>query len=193
MTTNKKLVVAVIALSLALVCVVGATLAYLVAQSNVVTNTFTYGEISLELAEANKTDKDGLAFTGVVPGDEINKDPTVTVVKGSEPCYVYVLIENQLGAAATYNIDNATWAQVETFQNAVLYRYNRIVDATTEAKDLPVFTLMNFANTLTKEDIAALKDKNVIITAYAHQSQHTNEAEANESAAIWAAGVLASN
>ena len=193
MTTNKKLVVAVIALSLALVCVVGATLAYLVAQSNVVTNTFTYGEISLELAEANKTDKDGLTFTGVVPGDQINKDPTVTVVKGSEPCYVYVLIENQLGAAATYNIDNATWEQVETFQNAVLYRYNRIVDATTEAKDLPVFTLMNFANTLTKEDVAALKDKNVIITAYAHQSQHTSVAEANKSAAIWAEGVLASN
>ena len=88
MTTTKKLAIAVVALSLALVCVIGGTLAFLVATSNTVTNTFTYGEISLKLWEENKTNESGMNFTNVVPGDEWGKDPVITVVEGSETCYV---------------------------------------------------------------------------------------------------------
>ena len=83
MTTTKKLVVAVVALSLALVFVIGGTLAFLIAESNTVKNTFTYGSIALELTEDNGNDKDGLEFTNVVPGDVLAKDPTVTVKSGS--------------------------------------------------------------------------------------------------------------
>ena len=191
MTTNKKLVIAVVALSLALLCAIGGTLAFLVAQSNVVTNTFTYGTITLELSENNKADKDGLEFTNVVPGDELDKDPVVTVVEGSEACYVYVLIDNQLGTAATYDIDN-TWTKVGESGTKVLYRYASVVDATKAAKDLAVFTKLTFESNLVKADVDSLADKDVVISAYAHQSDNTDQATADNAAIAWA-GVTASN
>ena len=189
MTTNKKLVIPVVALSLALLCAIGGTLAFLVAQSNVVTNTFTYGTITLELSENNKADKDGLEFTNVVPGDELDKDPVITVVEGSETCYVYVLIDNQLGDAATYNIGSA-WIKVGESGTKVLYRYNEIVDATDADKDLEVFTKLNFADDLVKDDVDDLVGKNVVISAYAHQSEHVDIKTADTSAIAWA-GVTA--
>ena len=191
MTTNKKLVIAVVALSLALLCAIGGTLAFLVAQSNVVTNTFTYGTITLELSENNKADKDGLEFTNVVPGDEWGKDPVITVVEGSETCYVYVLIDNQLGDAATYNIGSA-WTKVGESGTKVLYRYNEIVDATDAAKDLEVFTKLTFADDLVNDEVDDLAGKNVVISAYAHQSDNTDQTTADTAAIAWA-NVTASN
>lgn len=187
MTTTKKLVVAVVALSLALVTVVGATLAFLVAESNVVTNKFTYGTITIELAEKNKSDKDGLEFTNVVPGDVLPKDPVVTVTKGSEECYVYVLIDNQLGTAATYNITD-DWTEVSSNTNGTkkLYRYDETVNALTEAKDLPVFTTLTFGTGLDVDAVEALAGKNVVITAFAHQSENTDVGTANTAAIAWA-------
>lgn len=189
MTTTKKLVIAVVALSLALVCAIGGTLAFLIAESDTVTNTFTYGTITLELSEKNKTDKDGLAFTNVVPGDELDKDPVVTVVEGSEACYVYVLIDNQLGTAATYNIGEQ-WTKAGESGTKVLYRYNDIVDATKGVKDLAVFTKLKFGSNLVKADVEKLAGKNVVISAYAHQSDNTDVATANAAAIAWA-GVTA--
>lgn len=193
MTTNKKLVIAVIALSLALVCTIGGTLAFLVAKSNTVTNTFTYGQIALELSENNKTDKDGLEFTNVVPGDELDKDPVITVVKGSEACHVYVLIDNQLGDAATYNIDGAVWTKVGEAGTKVLYRYKEIVDAADEAEDLKVFTKLTFDDALDKDAIDKLAGKEVVISAYAHQSENIGSVTVADTGAITWAGVTASN
>ena len=191
MTTTKKLAIAVVALSLALVCVIGGTLAFLVATSNTVTNTFTYGEISLKLWEENKTNESGMNFTNVVPGDEWGKDPVITVVEGSETCYVYVLIDNQLGDAATYNIGSA-WTKVGESGTKVLYRYNEIVDATDAAKDLEVFTKLTFADDLVNDEVDDLAGKNVVISAYAHQSDNTDQTTADTAAIAWA-NVTASN
>ncbi len=195
MTTTKKLVVAVVALSLALVTVVGATLAFLLDESNVVTNKFTYGKIEIVLTENNKADEDGLEFTNVVPGDVLKKDPIVTVNAGSEACYVYVLIDNQLGDAASYNIDTDKWIPVQDYTNATkkLYRYYEVVNALQGAKDLAVFSELTFRSDLTSADLTTLKDKNVVITAYAYQAENlaaTAEASitaANNAAKTWAA------
>lgn len=185
MTTTKKLVITVVALSLALVCVIGGTLAFLVATSNTVTNTFTYGKIELELWEGDETNQSGKAYDNVVPGDVLDKDPVVTVTEGSEACYVYVLIDNQLGNAASYNIAD-TWTEVGTNDTKVLYRYNTVVDAKEADQDLAVFTTLTFVNTLTKENVAALADKDVVLTAYAHQSDNTTVNVANDAASAWA-------
>ena len=195
MTTTKKLVVAVVALSLALVTVIGGTLAFLLDESNVVTNKFTYGKIEIVLTENNKADEDGLEFTNVVPGDVLKKDPVVTVNAGSEACYVYVLIDNQLGDAACYNIDKTKWIQVQdyTIVTKSLYRYYEVVNALQGAKDLTVFTELTFKSNLTSADLTNLKDKNVVITAYAYQAENlaaTGEASntaANDAAKTWAA------
>ena len=175
MSTTKKLTIAVIALSVALVCVVSGTLAFLVAQSNVVTNTFTYGGIEIELTEDEKNNTTGMEFTNVIPGDVLTKEPVVTVKAGSEKCYVYVLITNELGKAATYNISTEDWTTVQTNGNSVLYRYKEVVNTTSAAADCAVFTELKFATTLDKAAIGDLAGKDVIIQAYAHQAENLVE------------------
>ena len=86
-----------------LVCIsIGATVAYLTSQDTV-TNTFTVGNVTIELDEA-KVDADGKALTGeaaqrvkansykLLPGHTYDKDPTVTVKSGSEECYVKMTV-----------------------------------------------------------------------------------------------------
>ena len=93
MTTTKKLVIAVVALSLALIAFAGTTLAWLTAESSEVENTFTYGKVALTLDEA-KVDEYGDPVTGaarvtenqykLIPGEEYTKDPIVHVTEESE-------------------------------------------------------------------------------------------------------------
>ena len=194
MSLTKKLIIAVVALSLVLVGVISGTLAYLVAESNTVTNTFTYGKIEITLAETkgtqDSTDSTKRNFANIVPGDVIDKDPVVTVAKGSEKCYVYVLIENQLGTAATYNIATNNWIKVGESSTKVLYRYNTVVDARSADQQLTVFTKLTFVTTLDKDGLTSLANKNVVISAYAHQSENTTETTATAAAIDWA-GVTA--
>ena len=187
MTTTKKLIIAVVALSLALVGVVGGTLAWLSATSKTVTNTFTYGTIKIELEETMGDEQtDGsILFSRVLPGAQVAKDPTVTVVEGSEKCYVYVLIDNQLKGSAEYNI-MSTWTEVKTTATKTLYRYFEVVDAISAEKKLPVFTQRTFSEELNADNIPGLANKNVIITAYAHQADNTDMATANAAAESWA-------
>ena len=186
MSITKKLVIAVVAMAVAMCCMIGGTLAWLLHESNVVTNTFTYGTITIELTESNKTNKTGIAYTNVVPGDELDKDPVVTVKKGSEKCFVYVLITNQLGSAATYNI-TGDWIKIGEKDNTVLYRYTvNAVDASETEKDLAVFTKLTFSDDLTVKDVAELKDKTVVIKAYAHQADNTTIDVADDAAIDWA-------
>ena len=60
-------------------------------------NTFTDSDINITLTESGTdadTTKDGFQQNfKMVPGDTITKDPTVTVVKGSEPCWVFIKVE----------------------------------------------------------------------------------------------------
>lgn len=193
MTTTKKLTIAVVALAVALVCVVSGTLAFLVAQSDVVTNTFTYGKIEIELTEEEKANTTGMEFTNVIPGDVLTKDPVVTVKVGSEKCYVYVLITNELGSAAAYNINAEHWTPVYTNGNSVLYRYYEEVNATSTAVDCAVFTELEFATTLDKDTVDDLEGKDVIIQAYAHQAENLGEnptTVADEAAKTWMTKVL---
>lgn len=195
MTTTKKLTIAVVALSLALVLVVGGTLAFLAAESNEVKNTFTYGNIQLTLTEKNGENTKGMSFDGVVPGDKLAKDPTVNVLANSEDCYVYVLIDNQLGTAASYNIGSA-WVKVgeDTTGTKVLYRYGGdSVKKSSDDQPLSVFTNLTFADTLDKAGVDALKGKEVVIKAYAHQAKNIAGITVADSAALTWAGVNAIN
>nr|MDY5756504.1 hypothetical protein [Eubacteriales bacterium] len=87
---KKKGLALVLALTLLVVGVVAGTLAWLTAKSDVVTNTFTTSDINITLEETeggtNKEFK-------MIPGWTIEKDPKVTVVAGSEDCYLFVKVE----------------------------------------------------------------------------------------------------
>ena len=64
---------------------VGGSIAWLVDSTDTVTNTFTAGDINIALAETQSAFK-------MVPGNEITKDPTVTVKAGSEKCWLFVKV-----------------------------------------------------------------------------------------------------
>lgn len=65
---------------------VGGTLAWLTDTTGPVTNTFTVGDININLQETTTNYK-------MVPGNTIAKDPKVTVLKDSEACWLFVKIE----------------------------------------------------------------------------------------------------
>ena len=100
--TNKTKVLAVVlALVLVIGCAAGATLAWLTDKTDPVKNTFTYGDINIDLKEhellANGTLGSELVTENdnykMVPGNVLPKDPFVTVVKDSEACWLFVKIE----------------------------------------------------------------------------------------------------
>ncbi len=74
---------------------VGMTIAYLTDTTEVVTNTFTVGNVNIKLDEAEyvegvatgKRTETGSSYK-LMPGLSYEKDPTVTVETGSESCFV---------------------------------------------------------------------------------------------------------
>lgn len=208
--TIKKLTIAVVALSLILLGVVGGVAAWLVAETQTVTNTFTYGNVSISLTESTNSSKGevqkdqdekltGIHFENVVPGDKLNKEVTVTVDATSEKCYVYVLIKNDLGTAASYNISvapaqNAQWENLGTSDKGTLYRYIGATDNVVSAStSMTVFTTLTFqGEQLDAAALEALRDKTIVIQAYAHQADNTDQTTADKAAKIWA-GITTQN
>lgn len=126
---KKKTLTIAIALVLVVALAVGATWAYLTKTSNVVTNTFTAGTVlggdsKFELKEhdvqqnANGTyslkgtyaQKDGaycgVEYKDVVPGVNLPKDPAVTVEKLKTQAYLYIVVDKQLAAGMTADVNN---------------------------------------------------------------------------------------
>ena len=106
----KRTLITSIAMILACVISIVATLAYLHNASEIVENTFTIGKIELHLDEA-KVNEDGkpvdengneVALADaprvlnnhykLLPNRTYIKDPTIYVEEGSEPCILFVLI-----------------------------------------------------------------------------------------------------
>jgi predicted ribosomally synthesized peptide with SipW-like signal peptide len=164
----------------------GATIAWLTASAEV-TNTFTVGKIAITLAETGWTN-----YSKIYPGAVINKNPTVTVTANSEDCYVYVMVDNQLNAtlanAVTLNI-SSNWTLVGSNGSMTVYRYintstqNRVKFSATATVLPEVFTTVTVDSTVvTEANINGLKDKTIVIKAYAHQSGATTEGDADTAA-----------
>lgn len=113
--SGRKVIVLVLVLSLLLGCAAGGTLAWLVAQSDTITNTFTEGNIDISLVEHKLDLQTGKQISPaqwvteqegdieLLPGRTVYKDPTVKVDAGSEPCYVRVFMIVDYG----HYMDNA--------------------------------------------------------------------------------------
>lgn len=207
--SSKKLTAVLLSIILVLCCAIGGTLAWLTATSSTVTNTFTVGDINITLQEYPfKTDStteldesatpvQSIDTYKVVPGGEQPKKPFVTVKAKSENCYVYVNVVNNLTIDDTLvvNYDTpANWTPIAT-QTAVdgsvstLYRYNNIVNySENDSEPLVVFTKVSYSDTIQKDksetdlEIGQLKGKTIVLNAYAHQSDNTTEAAADNAA-----------
>lgn len=185
---KKKAIVAVVALVLVLCCAMGGTLAWLVDSTTEVKNTFTYGDINISLWE-HELNEDGLTlsadvFTGeeqtgfkMIPGNKIEKDPTVTVKADSEASWLFVKIveSNNFDDFMTYGVASG-WTQltVDAEGNAITdLIYYREVAATTADTDFAVLAndSVSVKETVTKD---MLKDgvfvaPTLSFTAYAVQ------------------------
>lgn len=132
---KKKTIATVMTAVMLFGVVTGSTLAWLTAESEEVTNTFTVGNINIVLDEANVNIKDGeeIIYTEyvknnakvekiedaervteneyeLIPGSTYSKDPKVTVKADSENCYVYVKITENNNSII---VDNASEQLIE--------------------------------------------------------------------------------
>ena len=107
---KKKLTAVALVVCMLAIMLVGASLAYFT-DKDTETNTFTMGKVDIELSEPNWDTADGNkdGSMKVFPGVTYAKDPTITVVEGSEDCYLIatVTIEKRAALYALYANDES--------------------------------------------------------------------------------------
>ena len=181
-SVSMKIVVLLLAVVLLIGCVAGGTLAYLMAKSSTVNNTFVAGEIgTLNLSETT-----GNSYT-VTPGVDITKDPTVTFDGNNVPAYLFVKIEytgwNTTDGKTFTNGSNdkeMTWEIADGWtklENGVYYRTVE-ADADTQATrsyGIIKNNTITVESGITKNDLAKDSEgnnaytKSLTFTAYAIQ------------------------
>ena len=82
---KKKTVALLLALTLVVGVVAGGTIAWLVDKTGTVTNTFTVGDVNVELTETG-INNDGEKNFQLIPGTSYEKDPEVTIKANSVAC-----------------------------------------------------------------------------------------------------------
>jgi len=152
---------------------VSTTLAYLVARTQPVINTFTVGEINISLTESTGTKYD------MIPGVTWKKDPTITVKKGSEACWLFVKIEesDMFNAYMSYEV-NEEWEPLGE-ETGVYYRQ---MGETMSDITLGVLknNVIHIKDTVREEDLAKItQNPTLTFTAYAIQlegNEHVHSA-----------------
>ncbi len=175
---NKKNVL-VMVLAMLLVCVmsVGGTVAWLSADTDPVVNTFTPSDINITLIETKPELEDGKREAEMVPGNTIDKDPTVSVLPDSEACWLFVKIEKDGGDVTvgtdtydfddfiTYTVDSSKWMQLTTTDGSLVYyrevpavaegetavSYNVLVDDEVTVKETVTLAMMKALRTTPAE------------------------------------------
>ena len=182
-SVSSRAFIALLALVLVIGCVAGGTVAWLVAKTEPVVNTFTYGNIDITLTETT-----GTSYK-IIPGTNIEKNPKVTVTAGSEACWLFVKVEETgtfVADKVTYAIDK-DWTQgngTEIPSNV----YYREVSAEDAKNGVSYYVLagnttypngvITVSSDLTKENIPTA-NPTLTFTAYAVQKENiTTAAEA---------------
>lgn len=172
---KKKLTILAVVALLAVAAL--ATLAYLTDSAAPLTNTFTVGDIDIELDEEFEED------SKIYPGAEIVKEPVVTVLAGSEPTYLYIFIDNKIGSDAVLDISETDWIPVGNVgTTGKVYRYKDIIPASAEDQEFTMFTKVTFDEKLTKENLEELPGLEIIVAAFAHQATGVELEDANTAA-----------
>ena len=208
---KKKLLIMSVAMVLVCAFAVGMTIAYLTSTDEVV-NTFTVGNVRIKLDEA-KVNLDGTPVQDadrvkansykLIPGHTYTKDPTVTVLSGSESSYIKMTVtvtkSAQLdaifaptGADLTSIFDGydaANWIYKgnteDTTANTRTYEfwYKEAVAAPTADVALDaLFDSITVPRTITNEQLATIAGMTITVNAYAIQADGFADA-----AAAWTA------
>ena len=169
---KKKSLALLVALVLAIGCVIGGTLAWLTAKTDPVVNTFTYGDINITLSETTGNNYK------IIPGVDIEKDPKVTVKANSEACWLFVKVEEEgtfVANKVTYSIATG-WTQGDGSQIPANVYYRKVDAATTDLEfNVLKDNKVTVSENLTKEDIKGITiQPTLTITAYASQLYKNN-------------------
>ncbi len=169
----KKKILAAVACVLALCCVIGTTVAYFTVTTHI-KNVFVIGDVDVEFDEETGTvdSSTGDHVYTMVPGEDISKDPKVTVKAGSEKCWLFVKInkENNLDNYLTYTVKD-----IWTAYSGVDGLYYKLVEKSDsdQAFDVLKDNKVTVKTTVDKSDIEALKESEeypvMDITIYAIQ------------------------
>ena len=204
-TKRKALLLTFCAVLLVVASVLG-TIAYLTSQDEV-KNTFTVGQVAINLDEAKVTE-DGEAVTPaervkenrykLLPGHTYTKDPTVTVLKGSESSYIKMTVTftmaNELdaifapdGADLTSifkDYDPANWIAKGNTKNKTAntrtyeFWYKEAVGApAADVKLDALFDSITVPNDITGGQLATIQGMMITVNAYAIQADGFTTAE----------------
>ncbi len=182
---KKRTLALLAALVLCVTGVVGGTLAWLTAKSGPVVNTFSPSDINIKLEETptpNQTYK-------MIPGWTITKDPKVTVETGSEPCWLFVKLEESENFKdyMTFTVDES-WTQGNGVDIPANVWYREIDTAGKMGVPYSVLKDNQVAvkDTVTKDDMEVIEQNNPTLTVTAYASQlYKNNTEKFSPAEAW--------
>lgn len=211
-TKTKALLMSLCAVLLVAASVLG-TMAYLT-DSKDVKNTFTVGNVSIDLDEAKVNtdgkaiDKKGNVVTDLakaervaensyklLPGHTYTKDPIIHVDASSEDCYLFVKVDNQIAAIeANGNTTVAAqmaakgWKAVDGVDKVYVYVGTAAGAASpmavTAGDNVTVFEQLVIAGTVNGDTLKAYENKTITVTAYAVQKDGFEGKTASQ---IWSA------
>lgn len=218
----RKILVSLAALALVAAISIGGTIAYLTSNDEVV-NTFTVGNVAIKLDEADVNTSGDLLYKQadgtlgttktneiadrvkandyhLLPGHTYTKDPTVTVLAGSETSYIKMTVTfskaNELDAifaptgaelTSIFNgYDAANWTYKgntkNTTDNTRTYEfwYKETVSTTKDSATVldALFDSITVPGTITKEQLATIQGMTITVNAYAIQADGFNTPEA---------------
>ena len=182
-----KLVVAMLAVTLLIGCAIGGTVAWLTAKTEAVVNTFTYGDINIDLWETkdgmhteSRLNENGYVVNArsdlkIIPGVDLPKDPTVNVKAGSEACWLFVKVEKNgtfVTDKVTYAIDNTVWTQLDNVAG-VYYKKTDTLTASDTNYNILQDKKVTVSQELTKGEINSIEEgqKNPTLTFKAYAVQ----------------------
>lgn len=204
----KQIIALVVVVALLMAGSVLVTLAYLTTERQV-TNVFTVGNITMTLDEAKVNEKGQIQYGEndvelredrqnnyhLIPGWTYTKDPTVTILANSEPCYVRMMITlshyEQLCAVygddftltdlipeeeeGDYGFNDAEWELTDKGNGVYELRYKTLVTVGDSNQKLnPAFKEIKLTGDITNTQLDTLKDMKIEVKAHAMQSDGFN-------------------
>ena len=192
MKSMKKTIALVVAIALLVGGAVGGTLAWLVANSGPVTNTFTTSNIEITLDESDNLD------LKMIPGHTITKDPWVKVESGSEYCWLFVEVKESANfdSYMTWAPDTNIWSvfaeettNADGTKSTILSCEIDTADEINTALNILENSKVTVLGSVTKADMetAATNQPTLTFTAYASQLYATNDTTAENGGKFTAA------
>ena len=122
-SVSLKVVVVLLALVMLIGCAVGGTIAWLMTNTDPVTNTFAASNIHITLTETS-----GNTYK-MIPGKTYAKDPVVSVLSTTDvDCWLFFKVETENTTYLEYTLNTTGWTELGT-NTGIYYRSVNVSDS----------------------------------------------------------------